>query len=449
MREIGHRWRLPAYLDGARLRLRAQSGFALIEVLVSAALLLVIAGGVLAGIEGPSRTAAQNETRSQASDLAQQDQDRMRSMTFSSLVGYTQTTPVTVGHVTYQRYSSAIWIHDDNDPDSCQTQNNNNQGDYLKITSRVTPPNGSPVELDSLMAAPPGQYTNKGTLAVLLTNHLNQPVVGQSVTITGPDNMTVPTNSIGCAVFGLVTKGNYMVTFSRAGWLDPDGVNAVSLPTSVTASSTTIVPHQYAPSGRINVSVDTKVGAAAPVASPAKAVMISNSGITTGSLTFNAPATPTQGSTSFALDVFPFQSGYNVWAGSCAANDPTKYGAAPVTATPPASGSVNVTVRQPAINLHLTRNGTNYATTTNGKVRVYNTDAGCGSTFTSETLSTGLFAAAGNPGPGFPYGHYTVCGDDNTHYDNGTVANTVAAGTATLALDIPTGKKAPQAGVCT
>ena len=218
MRETGHRWRLPAYLNGARLRLRAQSGFALIEVVVSAALLLVVAGGVLAGIEGPSRTSSQNETRSQASDLAQQDQDRMRSMSFTSLIGYTQTTPITVGNVNYQRYSSAIWIRDDNDPDSCQTQNNNSQGDYLKITSRVTPPNGTPVELDSLMSAPAGQYTNKGTLAVLLTNQLNQPVVGQSVTINGPDNMTVPTNSIGCAVFGLVTKGNYAVTFSRAGW---------------------------------------------------------------------------------------------------------------------------------------------------------------------------------------------------------------------------------------
>src|SRR5204862_1310501 len=127
---------------------------ALIEVLVSAALLVVVAGGVLAGIEGPSRISGQNERRSQATDLAQQDQERLRSMSFNSLVGYTATTPVTVGTITYSRYSSAIWIHDDNDPDSCNTQSNNNQGDYLKITSRVTPPNGgTPVQLDSLMAA--------------------------------------------------------------------------------------------------------------------------------------------------------------------------------------------------------------------------------------------------------------------------------------------------------
>ena len=350
MREIRDRCRFRVHLLGARRRLRAQAGFALIEVLVSAALLVIVAGGVLAGIEGPSNIATKNESRSQAADLAQQDQERLRSMSFSSLVGYTQTTPVTLGGVTYSRYSSAIWIHDNGDPDSCNTQSNASTGDYLKITSRVTPPagGGPPVQVDSLMAAPPGQYSNKGTLAVLLTNHLNQPVVGQNVSITGSVNMTVPTNSIGCAVFGAVDRGNYTVTFSRSGWVDPAAVTNVSLATAVTANSTTIVPHQYAPAGRINVSVDTKVGATAPVASPAKAVMVSNGGIPTGTLTFPAPPTPVQGVSTFALDVFPFTSGYNIWAGSCATNNPTLYSQPPFTATPTAGGSAGVTVRQPA-----------------------------------------------------------------------------------------------------
>src|SRR3954454_12511565 len=254
MREIRDRGRFRAHLLGARSRFRAQDGLGLIEVMVSAALLLVVASGVLSGIEGPAKTSTQNETRSQATDLAQQDQERLRSMTFSSLVGYTQTTPVTIGGVTYSRYSSAVWIHDNGDPDSCNTQANANTGDYLKIASRVTPPatSGPPVQVDSLMATPPGQYSNKGTLAVLLTNHLNQPVVGQSVSIAGPVNMTVPTNSIGCAVFGAVDRGNYVVTFTRAGWVDPQSDPTPTLSTSVTANSTTILPHKWAPSGRIN-----------------------------------------------------------------------------------------------------------------------------------------------------------------------------------------------------
>jgi Tfp pilus assembly protein PilV len=116
-----YRRRFRAYLTGTRRRLHAQRGFALIEVVVSAALLMVVAGGVLAGIEGPSRISGKNDARSQASTLAQQDQERMRALPFNSLVGYTQTTPVTVGGITYSRYSKAIWIRDNNDTDSCTT----------------------------------------------------------------------------------------------------------------------------------------------------------------------------------------------------------------------------------------------------------------------------------------------------------------------------------------
>src|SRR4051794_33014614 len=447
MREIRDRCRFRVHLLGARLRLRAQGGFALIEVVVSAALLLVVAGGVLAGIEGPSRISGKNETRSQATDLAQQDQERLRSMSFTSLVGYTQTTPVTVGGVTYTRYSSAVWIHDNGDPDSCSTQTNTNTGDYLKITSRVTPPagGGSPVQVDSLTAAPAGQYSNKGTLAVLLTDQAAQPVVGQNVSIAGPVNMTVPTNSIGCAVFGLVPKGNYTVTFSRAGWVDPANVTNVSLATSVTANSTTILPHQYAQAGRINVSVDTQVGGAAPIASPAKATMVSNGGPPPGTLPSPAPATPTQGVSSFALDVFPFPSGDNVWAGACTANDPTKYAQAPVNGAPAPGGSVNVTVRQPALNLTLRRGAALYASS---HVRITNTNTGCGGTVTTTTTSAGKLAGAGFQGPGFPYGTYHVCADDGTRFAATDVVNTAPAG-VTFSLTIPTsGNSSPPKGTC-
>ena len=450
MREIRHWGRFRAHLLGARSRVLAQDGLGLIEVMVSAALLLVVASGVLSGIEGPAKTATKNETRSQAADLAQQDQERLRSMSFSSLVGYTQTTPITVGGVTYSRYSSAIWIHDNGDPDSCNTQSNASTGDYLKITSRVTPPagGGPPVQVDSLMAAPPGQYSNKGTLAVLLTDESDQPVVGQNVSITGPVNMTVPTNSIGCAVFGAVDRGNYTATFSRTGWVDPAADPTPTLVTSVTANTATIVPHRWAPAGRINVSVDTQVGVAAPVASPAKAVMVSNSGIPTGTLTFPAPATPAQGVSSFALDVFPFLSGYNVWAGSCATNDPTFFSRPAQTATPPPGGAVGVTVRQPAINATVTRNGSPWV----AHVVVTNTDANCGTKFTSFTTSTGKMAPAGYPGPGFPYGNYRFCADDQrstTRYAQTNVVDTLAAG-VTFSLAIPTsGNGNPPRGVCT
>src|SRR4051812_5529818 len=356
MREKQDRPLFHARLRGACRRLRAQSGFALIEVVVSAALLMVVAGGVLAGIDGPAAVSAKNDARSQAAALAQQDQERLRSKTIAQLNGYSATNNVTIGTppVTYSVLSQATWVHDSTDTGSCTVAQDDTSGDYLKIVSQVTPPagNGSPVKLTSLLAPPPGTASStKGTLTVRITNHLDAPVSGQSVSISGPESGTQSTNAEGCAVFQNIEKGAYNITFSRAGWVDPSSTNIVNRSTTVTPGDVTLVNHSYAPSGRLNVSVDTKVGPAVPVASPAKAVTVSNIGIPTGTLTFNAPASPTQGSSGFALDLYPFTTGYSVWAGKCAAGNPVLYGVAAQTATPPSAGSASLTVRQPSINI--------------------------------------------------------------------------------------------------
>jgi Tfp pilus assembly protein PilV len=421
-----------ACLDGTRRRLYLEAGFALIEVVVSAALLMVVAGGVLAAIDGPAAIAGKNQARTQGSSLAQQDQERLRSMPISSLIGYTATRTVTVGGVNWSVYSRVVWLRDANDTDSCTVAGDDISGDYLKITSRAWAGSTQPVELNSLLTPPPGSIAStKGTLAVRIADQLDNPVVGQSVSIAGPDNMTVTTNTAGCAVFGLVEKGTYTISFSRAGWVDASAQTSVTASTSVTAGSTTIVNKSYAQSGRINVSVDTAVGGAAAVASPAKAVTVANGGIPAGTLTFPAPATPTQGSSSFALDVFPFPSGYGVWAGLCTAGNPTLYGLPAVTAAPGPGGAVSVTVRQPSITVTGATGVPGYSGTypiASGTHMVYTSiDAGCAEK-RSQTTGTGGVA----PYPGMPYGNYKLCADaGGTYVQRNTFLNNVMAGQST------------------
>jgi Tfp pilus assembly protein PilV len=432
MRENECRWatgRLRALLRGRCRSLHAQAGFTLIEVLVSAALLMVVAGGVLAGIEGPSAIASKTEARSEASALAQQDQERMRGMAVSSLIGYSNTRTVTVGASTYTVLSNAVWIRDANDTNSCTVPGNSTSGDYLKISSKVTPPGTrAPVELDSLIALPPGTAaSSQGDLSVQLKNQLDQPVVGQSVTMSGPPSMTVPTNSAGCAVFGLVNAGTYTISYSTVGWVDPSAVTSVSFTTSVTSGSTNLVTKNYAQSARIHATVNTSVSGTVQ-ASNARAMTVVNAGIPAGTLTFNA-ANVNTGQTAFDMDLYPFPSGYGVWAGSCSSGDPTKYAQAAVTAAPGPGATANVSVRQPAVNLTLKRNNVLYASQ---HVRVTSTDAGCNSVVTSTTTSTGIFAD-----PGFPYGNWTVCGDDGTNHASGPLVGTNPLGSAALALNIP------------
>jgi Tfp pilus assembly protein PilV len=400
--------RVRASLRGRRRSLRAQAGFALIEVVVSAGLLMVVAGGVLAGIDGPSAIAGRNETRSQAASLAQQDQERMRAMAVSSLIGYTNTRSVSAGGQTYSVYSKAIWIRDANDTNSCTVPGNDTSGDYLKITSKVTPPAAGavPVQLDSLMALPPGSAANaKGDLSVLLKDQLDQPVVGQNVSISGPQSMTVATNTAGCAVFGLVTAGTYTVSYSRTGWVDPSAVSNVSFSTSVTSASTNLVTKNYAQAGTITVTVNTSVSGVVS-ASLAKNVTVVNAGIPTGTLTF--ASSPATGASSFSLALYPFPSGYGVWAGSCTSGNPTLYAQPAVTAAPGPGATASVTVRQPSINPV----GSGYTIPANAHMVYTATSAGCNEKFVGTTTGTpGKLAQ-----PGFPYGQYKLCGDAGGQY---------------------------------
>ncbi|MEA2439211.1 MAG: hypothetical protein QOH76_635 [Thermoleophilaceae bacterium] len=429
MRAIRHRWPLPAYLACARRRLRAQSGFALIEVVVSAGLLMVVAGGVLAGIDGPSNISGRNEVRSQASSLAQQDIERMRSMPISQLVGYSATTPVTVGSPpqTYSRYSQVVWVRDANDTSSCTIPPDDNAGDYLKLTSQVTPPGNQPaVKIVSLLAPPPGSYSQtKGNLSVRLLNQADQPVVGQSVSISGAQSATVATNSEGCAVFGLVNQGSYTITFSRGGWVNPAGQTNVSLSTTVNAGDNNIVNHKYAQAAGINVNVDTIIPpASTPVSSPAKAVTISNGGIPTGTLTFNATTT-TQSAWSIT-NLYPFTDGYGVWAGGCASGNPTTYGKPAVVATPAPGTTASVIVRQPAIKVSRATgvpNIGNYDFPPNTQVTYTSIDQNCSEKYGPQA-TTGVTPTS-VPNPGVPYGNYKLCATASGAYAQlDTFANT-------------------------
>ena len=61
---------------------RHQDGFALIEVIVSAAILAVVALAVLSGLDGASASSARERARAVSASLAEQDQERLRSYRF-------------------------------------------------------------------------------------------------------------------------------------------------------------------------------------------------------------------------------------------------------------------------------------------------------------------------------------------------------------------------------
>jgi type II secretory pathway pseudopilin PulG len=422
---------------------RSEAGFVLVEVMTTSLVVALIGVAVLLGLEGASHGSGANKARSVAAALAQQDQERMRAFKATDLSNYHETRTVNVAGVGYAIESNANWVSDSSGALSCT--NGSQQANYIKISSTVRWERMrqlKPVTVESLVAPPPGSFNaNQGNLAVQINDQASNPVAGLPVNLGPPASVTNTTGSQGCAVFGAVDARSYDVSWSRSGWVDPAGDNAVTKPASVVASTTTMVTFLYAEAGRITVSFDTKVGNNPPQVARAQTVSLGHGGIPgDGIRTFDAIGGPQ--SQIDATGLFPFTSAYGVYAGGCQANDPTRYDGQYsshfVTVAP--RGSHSATVRMPALNIAVTRGGVPLQ---NAHVVVRAADSGCSAAYTS--LSTNAQGALQNPG--FPFGNYNVCADDGTRRaSQSSVQNRNPAGSATVPLAIPT---TGSSGVCT
>src|ERR1700742_1919121 len=92
---------------------RSEAGFALVEVIVAAAVLAIVALAVLSGIDGATAASAREKARAVAANLAEQDQERMRSMPVEVLRNPPQSGTIKIDGVAYDVKSEAKWITDD------------------------------------------------------------------------------------------------------------------------------------------------------------------------------------------------------------------------------------------------------------------------------------------------------------------------------------------------
>ena len=429
----------------------------LVELLMAALLVALVSVGVFVAIVGSTRGAANDRHRSIAAALASQDQERMRAFKATDLSNYRVSRPVVIAGTTYTVDSRGQWVSDSSGLLSCSS--GSSQANYLHITSSVTWPGMGalkPIAVRSLVAPPSGSVAaNQGSLAVKLTDQATNPLPGISLSLGSPANLGDSTDSSGCAVFGGVDAGNYALSFSQAGYVDVGGNNAVNKTVSVTADTTTTENLLYAPAGTIAASFNTKVGTNPVQAAQAQSLTVAHSNLPApGRRVFD----PAGGATSTinATSLFPFTSGYGVYAGNCAANDPTLYDPNYYTSNPgivtvAPGGSYAVTVRSPAIRIRTERNGSPYA---GARVLVKVTSSGCTETYPAQT-SNSSFAL---PAPEFPFGTYQVCADlpvTMTSWPFSTItrrrtvtgiANTSPNGTSVIDVDVTSSSSS---GACT
>jgi hypothetical protein len=268
------------------------------------------------------------------------------------------------------------------------------------------------------------------------------------VNLAGPQADSQVTGAEGCVFFANFPVGGYTLSYSRAGYVDPSGVQTISVPATIPEQQTTSQSRQYDQAGTLNATFWT-YGNGAYTATTGTVLSAYHSGVPVRS----GYTTATSATAVAALSIgslFPFTSAYTVFSGSCATNaipagtlrtqlDTDGYRQ---SVSVPAGSAVAAKVFEPAI--HPT---VRYQTGTSGGVPVFSaraanvvvksTVASCPSSVSLTTQATGTLPVASR---GFPYGTYTVCGEVQSGgvWRRGTIQTvTPAARETAVAIDIP------------
>jgi Tfp pilus assembly protein PilV len=316
----------------ARLR-REDDGFALLEVLAAAVVMIVVSLAVLSSLDAAASSSGKARARSVASALVEQDLERLRSFGVTDLSNFHDDRQVTGNDgVTYRIVSRVEWVRDDTGTQSCTSDTT--QAQYLKITSTATSTivgaRMAPVTESSLVTPPVAAFgANQGTLAVKVTGRdgTNDPVKGVTVRATGTSGspvLTDTTNEAGCAVFGYIPAGAYNIAVDATSYVDVAGnATATQAGFQVVAGKVSLAPLTYDKAAYLNMTFeapDALTGAIKPsrgwygiVASGAGSRIISAAVPTVDPV----PAIPTTA-------VFPAKTAYTLFAGDCAGNDPTQ-----------------------------------------------------------------------------------------------------------------------------
>ncbi len=389
---------------------RDQHGFTLIEVLVSALLTLIISAGVATALISATDFTSHERNTSQANAVAQQDQERLKSMSDSQLTALHQTRTVTLNSTQFTVVSSASFL-DANGNSSCTSKNEA----YFKLSSNVTSVAtvGNPAQTvteETIITRPLG-----GSLVVPVQDQTSTALQGANVSVVGQNtnySASATTDQNGCAAFAGLPTDSYTITASDAGYVDPNGLaapteTATVNQTNVTSGGTMTL----GPAGGMKVGFVTAGtgviydGRATPYASGHAAAPagydISYYGSGNGSnmatdacLVYPGTACTGTGSSPVVYTVpsasaftsvspgnlFPFYMGstqqytknYQVWAGACEQEQPlqppivsgvpTNYatdfdGVSPGQSATTLPSAVDVAVFEPAIDVAVKSNG--------------------------------------------------------------------------------------------
>lgn len=359
----------PAVARRLKDRAYAQHGFTLIEVLVSALLVTLIAGAVATGLMANVKATGDQHRRTEAQSLAEQDQERLKGLSPEQLDNLTQTYTSTLDSNKFT-VSSQAWYLNSTSGASCSSSGGAG-ATYFKTISTVTWTNNAGVvqtmATDESVITPPAG----GSILAQFHDQTTAPLSGVSVAASGPDSDAAISDSNGCTIFTGLPTGSYNLAFTDIGFVDPNG-NASPISDTAQVASTGIGtpsrgnPIEMGQAGGVTANFAIDATGTPATAFPAPALSWYGSG---GGYSMSNYRTydPTGSSASMVTKtvagasggLFPFASlnptsytnNYQLWAGTCRQEQPPA-GVDAASVTPGYSGAMNVAA--PAVDVNVT-----------------------------------------------------------------------------------------------
>lgn len=335
----------------------------LIEVVVAIGLFAVMSTAVLSVLGSAITLTRDDKARLEAVNLAARELEITRD-TFSSvtrgpdqvltnrvvnpspLPGGTAGQPLVIDKVPYTVVRTAQWSSVDSQAATTCDEGTTTELAYLHVVVEVSWPelgDRPPVTMDTVMTPPKGTYSAlTGHIGVKVIDSLGDPQPGVQVTArssTG-ETKTGATSGDGCALLAFLSAGSYAITVSAPGYVNPKGDPTGTTTAQVQTGQLWRGSVEYDLASAITATFATTPGYPAPTGT-GMVVSIGNSAIQpVGSRSIAGAGDP-----RVLANLWPYPSGYQLWAGGCQDSDPDFTGDQrdlPVAA--PAGGSTDATV---------------------------------------------------------------------------------------------------------
>jgi type II secretory pathway pseudopilin PulG len=404
-----------------------QDGYSVVELLVAVTVFALVFAAVSIGIGRALEVNRGNRNRSAAAYLAARQLEEVRAKTFSSVaLGRTTCVYTTTScnlPAPYTVVQDVAWASPGSTSTTCDVPATSGSSlAYKRVTVTVTWPDMggvAPVTSQTLLTPPGGTYDpNDGHILIQAFDRDALPLAGRTVSITGPQSASQTTSSDGCAFFAYLDPGTYTATFNISGFVDRQGNQPATQSVGVTASQITKVQFDYDQAATLSVGLVAPSGAVIPTGTYGIAMTVANSNLTVGYKSFQQSATGS-GVTRTISPLFPYASGYQVWAGDCADADPAAWtggSRGTVLASNPAgttSGSANLD----AVDVVVKRSGVAVSGASIQATHAAGTGCTSGETLTTTTTTD----SAGKLRLALPYGTWAIKATSGSRTMTGSV----------------------------